>query len=242
MTPTRRQRASCRCRKRGHCRSLGLRREAPDASAAENAVGTFEEGSTFKSCIPIRTQVCPDSACLGMATTPSQRWKAEDLLLHQSRAANKRLGSGSAAHIDSLTAFACPKQPPALTLVVVKPLETSAALCSRTIQGDFLRPRAPKMYNLRADLFERDTESQFYSDRLAYWTFLIVPAQAIATKWLERFKEFPHRARAASFSIDRVVELAEQRSNCGAKRNGPHRCGPHIDWLPDQGSNLGPAD
>ena len=30
-----------------------------------------------------------------MATTPSQRWKAEDLLLHQSRAANKRLGSGS---------------------------------------------------------------------------------------------------------------------------------------------------
>jgi integrase len=31
-----------------------------------------------------------------MATTPSQRWKAEDLLLHQSRAANKRLGIGSA--------------------------------------------------------------------------------------------------------------------------------------------------
>ena len=67
------------------------------------------------------------------------------------------------------------------------------------------------MYNLRADLFERDTESQFYSDRLAYWIFLIVRAQAIATKWLERFKEFPHRARAASFSIDQVVELAEQK-------------------------------
>jgi len=134
----------------------------------------------------------------------------------------------------SLTAFACPKQPPALTLVVVKPLETSAALCSRTIQDDFLRPRA--------DLFERGTETQFYSDRLAYWIFLIVPAQAIATKWLERFKEFPHRARAASFSIDHVVELAEQRSNCGAKRNGPHRCRPHVDWLPDQGLNLGPAD
>ena len=67
------------------------------------------------------------------------------------------------------------------------------------------------MYNLRADLFERDTESQFYSDRVAYWTFLIVSAQAIATKWLERFKEFPGRARAASFSIDRVVELAEQK-------------------------------
>ena len=100
---------------------------------------------------------------------------------------------------------------------MVKPLEASAALCSRTIQGEFLRPRAPKIYNLRADPFERGTESQFYSDRLAYRIFQIVPAQAIATKWLERFKEFPHRALAASFSIDQVVELAEQRSNCGAK-------------------------
>jgi hypothetical protein len=61
------------------------------------------------------------------------------------------------------------------------------------------------MHNSRADLFERSTESQFYSDRLAYWIFLIVPVQAIATKCLERFKEFPHRARAASFSIGQVV-------------------------------------
>jgi hypothetical protein len=166
------------------------------------------------------------------------------------RLAFTSIASGQQAHWErvrgrtsiSLTAFACPKQPPALTLVVVKPLETSAALCSRTLQGNFMRPRAPKMYNLRADLFERGTESQFYSDRLVYWIFLIVPAQAIATKWLERFKEFPHRARAASFSIDQVVELAEQCSNCGARRNGPHRCWPRVAWLPDQGSNLGPAD
>jgi hypothetical protein len=46
---------------------------------------------------PFRTQVCPDSGSLGMATTPSQRGKAEDLLLHQSRADNKRFG-GSAAN------------------------------------------------------------------------------------------------------------------------------------------------
>lgn len=37
--------------------------------------------------------------------------------------------------------------------------------------------RAPKMYNLPADLFERGTETQFYSDRLAYWIFLIVAVQ-----------------------------------------------------------------
>ena len=30
--------------------------------------------------------------------------------------------------------------------------------------------------------------------------------------------------------------------NCRAKRNGPHRCGPHVAWLPDLGSNQVPAD
>jgi hypothetical protein len=103
------------------------------------------------------------------------------------RLAFTSIASGQQAHWErvrgrtsiSLTAFACPKQPPALTLVVVKPLETSAALCSRTLQGNFLRPRAPKMYNLRADLFERGTETQFYSDRLAYWIFLIVAGENI---------------------------------------------------------------
>ena len=50
---------------------------------------------------------------------------------------------------------------------------------SRTLQGNFLRPRAPKMYNLRADLFERGTERQFYSDRLAYWILLLSLASAL---------------------------------------------------------------
>jgi hypothetical protein len=49
-------------------------------------------------------------------------------------------------------------------------------------QGEFLRLRAPNGYNLRADPFERGTESQFHSDWLAHRIFLIVPAQAIATK------------------------------------------------------------
>jgi hypothetical protein len=35
------------------------------------------------------------------------------------------------------------------------------------------------MYNLRADLFERGTERQFYSDRLAYWILLLSLASAL---------------------------------------------------------------
>jgi len=33
-----------------------------------------------------------------------------------------------------------------------------------------------------------------------------VPAQALVAQWLESFKEFPPRARPASFSIDTVME------------------------------------
>jgi hypothetical protein len=35
--------------------------------------------------------------------------------------------------------------------------------------------------------------------------FMLVPAQAFVAKWLESFKEFPRRAKAASFSISDVM-------------------------------------
>ena len=39
--------------------------------------------------------------------------------------------------------------------------------------------------------------------------FLIVPAQAIAARWLESFKEFPPRQKPASFSLDEVMQKME---------------------------------
>jgi hypothetical protein len=36
--------------------------------------------------------------------------------------------------------------------------------------------------------------------------FMLVPAQAFVAKWLESFKDFPPRAKAASFSISDVME------------------------------------
>jgi arylsulfatase len=66
--------------------------------------------------------------------------------------------------------------------------------------------RIPKLYNLRADPFERGEEGLFYNKWMADRAFMLVPAQAIVAKWLESFKQFPPRAKAASFSIDRVVE------------------------------------
>jgi hypothetical protein len=66
--------------------------------------------------------------------------------------------------------------------------------------------RLPKFFDLRADPFERGEESFKYND----WFLENIPLQYAAApllmKWLESFREFPPRAKAASFTIDQVVE------------------------------------
>ena len=73
-------------------------------------------------------------------------------------------------------------------------------------QGKFTKLRAPMLYNLRADPFERGPDSIYYGDWVARRLFLIVPAQAIVAKYIESFKDFPPRAKAASFTITDVME------------------------------------
>jgi arylsulfatase len=69
----------------------------------------------------------------------------------------------------------------------------------------FAALRLPKIYNVRADPFERGDESMLYDKWSADRLFLLVPAQAIAAKWMESFKEFPIRQKPASFNLDQVV-------------------------------------
>jgi arylsulfatase A-like enzyme len=68
--------------------------------------------------------------------------------------------------------------------------------------------RAPDIYNLRTDPFERASEdaTMFYGKWMADRTFLLVPAQAIVGEFLKTFQEFPPRQKPASFSIDQVME------------------------------------
>src|SRR4029077_15923107 len=70
----------------------------------------------------------------------------------------------------------------------------------------FSKRRWPKLFNLRADPFERGDESVLYDKWAADRTFALVPAQVLLGQWVETFKEFPPRAKSASFSIDQVVE------------------------------------
>ena len=73
-------------------------------------------------------------------------------------------------------------------------------------QRDFTNLRAPKPFNLRADPFERGDESILYDKWLADRMFLMVPAQAIASRWISSFKEFPPRQKPASFNLDAVMD------------------------------------
>jgi arylsulfatase len=71
---------------------------------------------------------------------------------------------------------------------------------------EFTKLRAPDLLNLRSDPFERGPESLEYGKWMFERAFLIVPAQAIAAKWLDSFKEFPPRQKPASFSLSEVME------------------------------------
>ena len=77
----------------------------------------------------------------------------------------------------------------------------------------FVRLRAPKLFNLRSDPYERaDLDAAaFYGQWFADRMFLFVPAQAIVSEYLKTFEEFPPRQRPASFSIDQALEKARQQ-------------------------------
>jgi arylsulfatase A-like enzyme len=66
--------------------------------------------------------------------------------------------------------------------------------------------RIPKMFDLRSDPFERGEESFKYNDWFVEHVPLQYAAQAVVHEWLESFKEFPPRQKAASFTIDQIVE------------------------------------
>jgi arylsulfatase len=72
-------------------------------------------------------------------------------------------------------------------------------------QREFTNLRAPLIYNIRSDPFERGPESIEYGKWMAERMFLFVPAQAAVAQWLSSFKEFPVRQKPASFNLDEVM-------------------------------------
>ena len=70
--------------------------------------------------------------------------------------------------------------------------------------------RIPKLFNLRTDPFERaDTTSNTYWDWYASKGYMIMAAQALVGGFLQTFRDFPPRQKAASFTIDQAMEKME---------------------------------
>jgi arylsulfatase len=72
--------------------------------------------------------------------------------------------------------------------------------------------RFPKLFNLRTDPYERaDITSNTYWDWVLDHIFLMVPAQTVVGDFLKTFVEFPPRQKAASFTIDQVLEKLQRQ-------------------------------
>jgi arylsulfatase len=74
----------------------------------------------------------------------------------------------------------------------------------------FVPLRLPKLFNLRTDPFERaDITSNTYWDWVFHKGYLVLAGSSVVAPFLDTFKEFPPRQKAASFTIDQAMEKME---------------------------------
>ena len=78
-------------------------------------------------------------------------------------------------------------------------------------QREFRNLRLPYIFNLRTDPFEQATiTSNDYWNWYIRHVFLLVPAQDVVGKFLATFKEYPPRQKAASFTVDQVLQQMQK--------------------------------
>ena len=86
-------------------------------------------------------------------------------------------------------------------------MEQRAEATFQAWREPFIPLRAPLIINLRRDPYERGmVTSNTYDDWWLDRPFLLLPAQDYVAEFLMTFKEFPPRQKAASFSLDQVME------------------------------------
>jgi arylsulfatase A-like enzyme len=86
-------------------------------------------------------------------------------------------------------------------------MEQKATGTFRVWMEPFVPLRVPLIENLRRDPYERaEITSNTYYDWMLDRAFLLVPAQTYVANFLGTFSEFPPRMKAASFSLDQVME------------------------------------
>ena len=80
----------------------------------------------------------------------------------------------------------------------------------------FVKLRAPKMFNLRRDPFERaDENSNTYWDWVISHAYLLYGMQAIVAQQIEAFRKFPPRQKPAAFNLDAVLRQMQEATSSG---------------------------
>lgn len=93
-------------------------------------------------------------------------------------------------------------------------MEQKTAGGFRVWMDPFVPLRIPLILNLRRDPYEfAPITSITYYDWLLERAYLLVPAQDIVGQFLMTFKEYPPRMKAASFSLDNVMEKLTSSGN-----------------------------
>jgi arylsulfatase len=81
----------------------------------------------------------------------------------------------------------------------------------------FVPLRVPKLYNLRTDPYERaDITSNTYWDWVFDHLFMLYPLQPLVSEFMSTFEAYPPRQKAASFTVDQVMEKLE--THAGSSR------------------------
>jgi len=80
----------------------------------------------------------------------------------------------------------------------------------------FVTLRLPKLFDLRADPFERAPHDGIGYDQ---WrlerAYVLVPAQAYVQKWLTSFQQYPPRQKPSSFNLDQVMSTLTESTTSG---------------------------
>ncbi|MFY9969417.1 MAG: sulfatase-like hydrolase/transferase, partial [Roseiarcus sp.] len=81
----------------------------------------------------------------------------------------------------------------------------------------FVKLRAPKLFHLRRDPFERaDENSNTYWDWLLSHVYVVYAMQGLVASQIENFQKFPPRQKPASFNLDAVLrQIQEAHSSAG---------------------------
>ncbi len=76
----------------------------------------------------------------------------------------------------------------------------------------FVKLRIPLLFNLRRDPYEMaNITSNTYYDWVSDHAFLYTPMQVMVGDFLKTFKEFPPRMKAASFTIDQILDSLQKQ-------------------------------